>query len=214
MNRRWAALLLVTGCATAPAGRSSVPATVPARVPSIDSTSSTLVPPNLGSLRQDDISIILNTSGVRATALPLDEAVIRVLAPDSYRALRGILESRRAQITQRGQMRGVRDPRVWYLTFYGLSPNARFVPTDVTITSGGRDYRPFDLIPISDAFGAQRVQLREQQSGLLLFEDGVDVSQPLTITMGSERNTQWSNEGILKTIDAERARIRARVGGP
>lgn len=207
-------LALAAACATTPGSPSSAPATVPPRVPSIDSTSSTLVPPNLGTLRQDDISIVLNTSGVRATALPLDEAVIRVLAPDSYRALRGILESRRAQITQRGQMRGIRDPRVWYLTFYGLAPNARFVPTDLTITSGGRDYRPFDVIPISDGFGAQRVQLREQQSGLLLFEEGVDVSQPLTVTMGSERNTQWSSEAILKTIDAERARIRARVGGP
>jgi hypothetical protein len=110
-------------------------------------------------------------------------------------------------------MRGIRDPRVWYLTFYGLSPNARFVPTDLTITSGGRDFRPFDIIPLTDAFGAQRVQPREQQSGLLLFEEGVDATQPLVVAMGGERNTQWSNEGTLKTIEAERARIRARVGG-
>jgi hypothetical protein len=203
-------LALLISCA-APSG--SAPSPAPTGRVSRDSAASALIPPNLGSLRQDDISIVLQPSGIRATALPLDESVIRVLAPDSYRALRGILESRRAQILQRAQMRGIRDPRVWYLTFYGLSPNARFVPTDLTITSGGRDYRPLDILPLTDAFGSQRVQPREQQSGLLLFDEGVDVTQPLVVTMGSERNTQWSNEDILQKIDAERARIRARVGG-
>ncbi len=206
--------LALAACTPAPNTPVTTPpaGTPPARV-TLDSTASTLVPPLLGSLRQDQISIVLTGDGVRVTALPLDESVIRTLAPDSYRTLRGILESRRAQIVQRGQMRGIRDPRVWYLTFYGLSPNARFLPTDLTVTSGGRDFRPFDILPISDAFGAQRVQAREQQSGLLLFDEGVNVGQPLVVTMGSVRNYQWSNEDIIKTIEAERARIRARVGG-
>lgn len=206
--------LSLAACTPAPNTPVTTPAAaIPPTRPTLDSTASTLVPPFLGSLRQDQISIVLTGDGVRVTALPLDESVIRTLAPDSYRTLRGILESRRGQITQRGQIRGIRDPRVWYLTFYGLSPNARFLPTDLTVTSGGRDFRPFDILPISDAFGAQRVQAREQQSGLLLFDEGVNVDQPLVVTMGSVRNYQWSNEDIIKTIDAERARIRARVGG-
>lgn len=210
-----AAALLAGACAGGPGATPSTNTPVSAVPPRAapDSNASALVPPNLGSLRQDDISIVLQPSGVRATALPLDESVIRVLAPDSYRALHGIVESRRLQIAQRASMHAVRDPRVWYLTFYGLSPNARFVPTDLTVTSGGRDYRPFDVIPLTDAFGAQRVQPREQQSGLLLFEEGVDVTQPLVVTMGTERNVQWSNEDILQRIEAERSRIRARAGG-
>ena len=196
-------------------GQSSSPApqpAIPAARVSIDSTSSTLVPPNLGSLKQDDISIVLQPTGVRVSALPLDESVLRVLAPDSYRTLHAILESKRTQIAQRAQMRGIRDARVWYLTFTGLTPNARFVPTDLTITSGGRDYRPFDIIPLSTGFGEQRVQARDTQTGLALFDEGVDVNQPLIVGMGSERNFQWSNEGILGTIDTERSRIRARSG--
>jgi hypothetical protein len=152
--------------------------------------------------------------GVRATALPLDESVIRTLAPDSYRSLRGILESKRSLIVQRAQMRGIRDPRVWYLRFFGIAPNARFVPTDLTVTSGGREYRPFDVVPITTEFGSQRLPPRDTQAGLLLFEEGVDVNQPLVVTMGAERNTQWSNEGILGAIEAERTRIRALAGRP
>ena len=208
------AVALIACGAPSAATTSSVPAAPPGRVTN-DSTSSTLVPPNLGTLKQDDISIVLQPEGVRITAIPLDETVIRTLAPDSYRALRAIVEGKQQQIRQRAQVRGIRDPRVWYVRFYGLAPNARFVPTDVTVTSGGRDYRPFDVIPISPGFGTQRLQPRETQTGLLLFDEAVDVTQPLVVTMGAERNLDWSNDpttaSILIKLDAERASIRART---
>ena len=214
-RRRHLALMLalLTACGGSPGSVASNPAPAPARV-TRDSTSAALVPANLGSLHQDDISIVLQPVGVRATALPLEESIIRTLAPDSYRSLRGILEAKRALIAQRAQMRGTRDPRVWYLKFYGLAPNARFMPTDLTITSGGRDYRPFDVVPITTEFGSQRLQPRDTQAGLLLFDEGVDVNQNLVVSMGAERNTQWSNEndGILSRIEAERIRIRALAG--
>ena len=151
--------------------------------------SSTLIPAGLGNIKQDSISIILQPEGVRVSAVPLDESVIRVVAPDSYRTLHAILESKRAQIAQRA---------------------ARFVPTDFTITSGGREYRPFDVLPLSPGFGTQRLQPRETQTALLLFEEGLDVSQPLIVTMGSQRNSDWESN-LLRTIDPERAAIRARA---
>jgi hypothetical protein len=168
------------------------------------------IPIGLGTLRQEDIAIVLQPEGVHAEAFPLDESVLRTLAPDSYRTLHARLEASRAQIAQRAAMRGIRNPQVWFLRFYGLAPDARFVPTDVTVSSGGREFRPFDVIPISAGFGTQRLQPRETQTGLLLFEEGLDVSQPVVVTMGSERNTDW--DGILRRIDAERAAIRGRAG--
>jgi hypothetical protein len=216
-----AVLLAATACATAStpgaAGAAAAGTSMPAARVSHDSMSATLVPAGFGTLRQDDISILLEPEGVRVTAIPLDESVIRVLAPDSYRTLRATLEGKRQQILQRAQMRGIRDPRVWYLRFYGIAPNARFVPTDLTITSGGREYRPFDVIPITPGFGEQRLQPRETQSGLLLFEPGVDVNQPLIVSMGTDRNTDWSNDRsdlILGRIESERASIRARAQRP
>lgn len=210
VNRRLIALasLVGAGCASGSAAPPAQPAPTP-RVTS-DSTAATAVAAGLGTLKQDDISILLQPEGVRVTAIPLDENVIRTLAPDSYRGLRALLESRRQEIARRASMHGIRDPRVWYVLFYGLAPDARFVPTDVTITSGGREYRPFDVVAISPGFGTQRLQPRDTQKGLLLFDDGLDVSQPLTVTMGSERNFDW--DGILRKIDAERAAIRARAG--
>ena len=206
------AILVASACAAPRTTTSaqSQPTLPPTRVSS-DSVASNLIPPGFGSLKQDSISIILQLEGVRVSAFPLEESVIRVLAPDSYRQLHAQLESKRQQISQRAAMRGVREPRVWFVRFYGLTPDARFVPTDFTITSGGREYRPFDVIPLSPGFGTQRLQPREQQTGLLLFEEGVDVSQPLVMTMGSQRNTDWENI-LLRAVDPERAAIRARAG--
>ena len=195
-------------CASGAVRPASQPGAVAAERITTDSTSATAVPAGLGTLRQDDISIVLQPEGVRVTAIPLDESVIRTLAPDSYRSLRALLESRRQEIVRRATMHGIRDPRVWYVLFYGLAPDARFVPTDVTVSSGGRDYRPVDIVAISPGFGTQRVQPRDTQKGLLLFDEGVDVSQPVVVTMGAERNSDWDN--ILRRIDAERAAIRAR----
>jgi hypothetical protein len=207
-------LAFAGACATTQAGTTSAtqtgPATLPAGHVARDSMSSTLIPAGFGTVRQDSISIALQPEGVRVSAIPLDESVIRVLAPDSYRSLHATLESRRQQIMQRAAMHSVRDPRVWIVRFVGLAPDARFVPTDFTVTSGGREYRPFDIIPLSPGFGSQRLQPREQQSALLLFEEGLDVSQPLVVTMGSQRNTDWETI-LLKTIDPERAAIRARA---
>lgn len=206
-----ALIAFAAACATAPGSASPASQrTLPAARVANDSMSSTLIPAGLGTVRQDSISIVLQPEGVRVTAIPLDESVIRVLASDSYRYLHATLESKRAQISQRATVRGIRDPRVWFVRFYGLAPDARFVPTDFTVTSGGREYRPFDVIPLSPGFGTQRLQPREQQTALLLFEEGLDVSQPLVVTMGSQRNTDWETI-LLRTIDPERAAIRARA---
>jgi hypothetical protein len=214
MRRAWWALLVVVACGGSAAPSSSQPTPqVPARV-SRDSASSTLIPPNLGTLHQEDIAITIQQTAVRITAIPLDEAVIRTLAPDSYRTLRATLESRRQQVMQRASVRGIRDPRVWYLTFTGLVPDARFVPTDITVTSGGREFRPVDVVALTPGFSEQRVQPRETQRGLLIFDDALDVSQPVAVIIGSDRNTDWSNDrsdSILSRIEAERAQIRARA---
>jgi hypothetical protein len=193
---------------------STKPATVPVPAPAPrDSTASGLVEQGFGTLKQDDISIVLEGEGFRASALPLDEAVIRLLAPDSYKSLKSLLDSKRRQIQQRAAARGIRDPRVWQVRFFGFAPDARFVPTDITVTSGGREYRPIDVVAITPGFSEQRLQPRETQTGLLVFEEGLDVSQSVAVTMGHVRNTDWSYEGgaILKRLDTERASARARA---
>jgi hypothetical protein len=181
-----------------------------------DAASGTLIPAGFGTLKQDDISIVLEANGVRIAALPLDEAVIRTLAPDSYRSLHTYVEGDyRRRTLQRASMHGLRDPRVWYVRFDGLAPDATYVPTDLTVTSGGRDFRPVDVVALTTGFGEQRLQPRETQKGLLIFDEAVDASQPLAVSVGVARNTDWDLQagGILRKLDTERSSIRGRAAG-
>src|SRR5262249_46281065 len=123
------------------------------------------------------------------------------------------VETNRRRIAQLASMHAIRDPRVWYVRFDGLAPDAPFVPTDVTVTAGGRDFRPVDVVPLSTGFGEQRLQPRETQRGLLIFDEGVDASQPLVVSAGGSRNTDWdlTTGGILRRLDTERSSIRGRA---
>ena len=99
------ACLCSAACASGTASSATQPAPTGPRV-TIDSTTATAIPAGLGTLRQDDIAIVLQPEGVRVTAIPLDESVIRTLAPDSYRSLRALLESRRQEIARSGDNAG------------------------------------------------------------------------------------------------------------
>ena len=67
----------------------------------------------------------LQLPDVLVKLIPMDEAVIRTLSADSYRALRELVESRRPAITRLAQQRGLQRTDVWYVAFYGLAPDAR-----------------------------------------------------------------------------------------
>ncbi len=176
-------------------------------------TNPDLIPTGLGTLKEADISITLQLpTGVRVTMFPAGESVIRTLAPDSYRGMHATIESRAAQIRQRAAMRGERSPSVWFVRFYGLAPDARYDPMDITVSVGGRNFRPFDVIPVSGDLGTQSIQPRETKTGLLLFDGSLDAGQPMVVQMGAEQSTDWDySGGILGKVEAERAAVRARA---
>ena len=210
----WLATVAAFGCASAGTPGAVDSAGRPAdargtRAVQQAADTSALVPAGYGTLRQDDIGIRLSTRGVQVRAIPLEESIIRVLAPDSYRTLRDLLESRRAEIDAIASRSGVRGPSVWYVSFFGIQPDARFSPMELIITSAGRDFRPLEILPLSPGFGEHRLNQRETQTALFVFEDGVDPEQPLRVAMQGERSVVWQE--TLRRIERERALIRSRA---
>lgn len=208
------AIIWTAGCAPAasPPGTPNAPDGQRAGLPD-DTVGTQLVPAGTGTLRQDDISIRFVAKGVQVSALPLDENVIRLLSPDSYRALRGIVESRRRDLDVIARRLGVREYRLWYVSFHGLEPDARFSPRELFITSAGRDLRPLDVLPLTSGFGEQRLVQRQTQSALYLFDESLDVGHPITVTYESVRNASW-NSTLLQRLERERALARSRAGKP
>ena len=207
----WVATLVAAplACTSVPpsqAGTTSPPISDRSR----DSVGTGLVPAGFGSLKQDDISIRLQLRGLLVRATPLDESVIRLLASDSYRSLRDRRESERARIASLATRSGVRGFSIWSLSYYGLEPDVRFSPSEVIISSVGRDFRPIDIIPLTSGFGQQRLDQRDTQTALYLFDEAVDVNQPLTMTIEATRSTGWQE--TLQVIERERALVRSRAG--
>ncbi|MGH7721055.1 MAG: hypothetical protein ACREON_19685 [Gemmatimonadaceae bacterium] len=201
-NRWWALPFLALGCAagTPDGGADSVSPRTP---------EASLVPAGYGSLRQDDVAVRVQLSSVLVRAIPLDESIIRVLSPDSYRALRDIHQAKRAEIEQLATRHRVRVPSLWYISFFGLEPESRFSPMEIVINSSGRDFRPLDVAPLTTGFGGQRIRQREVQSAIYLFDDGININLPLTMTIEGVANSSWG--GILRSVERERASIRSRA---
>lgn len=217
LSRRFASLSVATAaialaaCAT---GTGSGPqASVPVSgVPQADTAGITLLPPGYGSLRQDDLSLHIDAGTVLVRALPLDEALIRLLTPDSYRALHDLKEGSRNQIDAIARRYGGRPVSVWLISFYGVEPNARFTPGDVIVTSGGRDFRPYDVLALTVGFGENRLRQRETQSALYVYDGDVQVNQPVSIAYQGSVDNSWDQ--TLQVIERERAMVRARSGKP
>lgn len=186
-----------------------VPPTRDAGPVSDDTSGRTNIPPGFGTLRQDDIAVRIELQGLIVRAIPLDESIIRLLTPDSYRALRELQESNKASISAVTRRTGGQKPDLWYVSFYGVQPEVHFSPRELIISSGGRDLSPLDVIPLTSGFGEERLQQRETQSALYLFDESIDLDQPLTVRFQTETNTDWQT--TLQAIERERALVRARA---
>ena len=211
----FAGTIALAACGAAPAatGGAADQAPAPECTGGSDSGASDLVPAGYGSLRQDDISVKVRLQTVLVRAIPLDESVIRLLSPDSYRALRGLRDGggRREQVLRAASRVGVQDPSLWYVSYFGLQPDAQYVSGDMDIVSGGRDFRPLDVLPLTAGFGSQRVGQREVQSAIYIFDHGIDTDHPLTVSVQSVPTTSWTQ--VIPVIERERALVRSRARG-
>ena len=203
------AVVLATACAS---GTSTASGQEGSLTPIADDTTGRVnVPVGFGTLRQDEIAIRLELQGPIVRAIPLDENLIRLLTPDSYRALRELQESNKQSIAAVTRRTGGRAPDLWYVSFYGVEPDVHFSPRELVITSAGRDFRALEVLPLSSGFGEQRLRQRETQSALYLYDEEVDLNQPLTVTFQDQQSASW--EQILTRVERERALVRARASG-
>jgi hypothetical protein len=203
------------GCTGAPAPAAARPVGAdsvrPIAAPVSRDSVAGLPPVGYGTLRQDAISIRLGElDALQVRATPLDESVIRLLSPDSYRALAELKRSRAAAIAQVARRNGVREPSVWYVSFFTVQRGeTRFSPREFIITNVGRDFRPLDVIPLTPGFGEQRLRQNGRQDALYVFDGQLDVQQPLTVSYETARNDDWGS--ILPTLERERSLAKSRA---
>jgi hypothetical protein len=170
-----------------------------------------LIPAGFGTLRQDQIAIRVQTLGLTVSAIPLEESVIRTLAPDSYRTLHALRESKKAALDVLRQRAGLASVEAWYVTYFNVQVgDARFDAFDLLVHSVGQDFRPLDALPLTPGFGDGRVAQRGQQSAIYAFDPQIDLNQPLTVTALGQQTTVWG-DAMLPLIERERSMVWSRA---
>jgi hypothetical protein len=168
------------------------------------------IPIGYGSLRRDDVSVRFRTQQVEVQLVPLDERVTRLLAPDTYKSFSLLLKTRATELAEAAARGGAVRPIVFMVTFLGVVQAARFAPEDVTITSRGRLYRPLGIVPLSPRWSSNQLEAREQAAALYLYEDGIGLDEPFTVTYLGVANDSWGR--AVPLLQREHARVAARAG--
>ncbi len=168
-----------------------------------------LPPPGFGTLKQDDIAISLRTESFSIGVIPLDESIIRLLAPDTYASMHRLLESKHEEITATGAAHGSRDAVAFLVSFYGREARARFDPEALTITGQNRLFRPVGILPISPSFGDRQLNQRETATAVFVYEGGIRLTDPFTVSYNGISSDQW--ERNLRKLERERTAVATRA---
>jgi hypothetical protein len=194
--RTWAeAATLATAAVLAPASLAAQAADLP--------------PAGFGSLRQDQVAVLITTGNLAVRVLPLDEQVIRLLAPDTYSSLHALVQSRNAAVAEAARAAGRDSAAAFFVTFFGLQPQTTFIPDQVSIQSQGTYYRPLGILPLSPQWNDARLDQRQQASAIYLFDPTIPVLQTFTVFYGGQNSASFDNS--INLLQSERARVLARA---
>ncbi len=171
-----------------------------------------LPPVGYGTLRQDDFTVAFASGDVQIKLTPLDESVTRLAAPDTYQRLHGLVESRASQIREASLNAGLRDePLLFLVSFFTYARQAEFAPTDLQLLSQGILYRPIGILPLTPEWGRQQLLQEKSQSALYLFDPDIDLQVEFQAEYGRGGNRALGWGPIIRTLEAERARVISRA---
>ena len=215
LSRPVAVLLLAgvaahVGASAVPAYAQRVQATQQATQQAAPRAEPGLLPAGFGSLRRDEVAIVVHVQGLTVRATPLDEGVLRTLAPDSYQALHAIRESRNAQVEAVRRRLGLATVQLWHVAYFNVQQGeARYEPRGMQVRSAGRDFRPLDVLALVPGFEDGRLAQGRTVDAIFVFDAAVELTQPLVITLAGTQSLVWAD--VMPRLERERAAIWSRA---
>ncbi len=170
------------------------------------------LPLDKGKMRQDDIAMEWNRGTLAIRFVPLEERVVRLLAPDAEQSLHTLLATSRARIDTIATSRGLQEVGVALVTFHALAPGTRFEPMLLTLSVRGQLWRAIGDVPLSVAFGNDQLDVRSAAIGLVIFDHPIPVRESFTVGYAESKSADWGQR--LTRLEAERARILSTVRPP
>ena len=164
-----------------------------------------LVPPGYGTLRLDEVSLLLRSGDLEVRVTPLAESVTRLAASDIYERLSAAARSAGARGAPAGSA-------LFLVSFFSDRPDVPFQPEDLQLVSQGRLLRAAQILPTTPGWTRQRLNQQEQQSAVYVFEGPVELEQgSVMVRYGAGQSEDWGRK--LPGLQEERAKVRARAGG-
>ena len=68
--------------------------------------------------------------------------------------------------------------------------------------------QPIGIVPYSPRFNSQQLNVREQVSGIYLFQEELPVGDSFRFSYGGLNSDDWQSKRLM--LDRERARVSAR----
>jgi hypothetical protein len=168
-------------------------------------TGAAAIPAGFGELKQDEVTMSLRSGPLLIKVTPLSEHVIRLLAPDRYRALNALARREPKDTT-------IVPRELFLVSFFSYEPNITFTPEDLQLSHQGKLMRATAIRQYTSGFGRQQLRQEEQQSAIYVFDERIAYELPIVVQYGMERSNDWSR--ILPKLEEERAKVRVRAGIP
>ena len=170
-----------------------------------DSARTDNLPTDKGMLSLSNATINLSNGNLQIVFIPLDERVLRLITPDSYRSMQRLLEQQRTGLDSAIAAAGVSSPGIAFVSFQGLAANTRFEPEQLTISYQGQQIRPVAWVALSPTFSNHQLDLRQQVQALAIYRRDIPVRESFSVTYLAATSDDWGNR--LSRFDTERSRI-------
>jgi hypothetical protein len=166
------------------------------------------VPPGFGTLRQEEVSVLLRRGELQIRITPLDEAVIRLTAPDTYERLSALGRGHQEIFRERT---GTAVPfQLFLVSLYSESTEVNFEPEALTLVNRGLRYRPVEIRPVTPRWDSRVLIPREALLAVYAFPYDLDLEQEMEVEYQEVRSRMWQE--VLPVIQREQALVRARAG--
>lgn len=186
-------------------GCASTPEKVQAQAPAAQDTVK-VVPPGLGTLKQDEFTMGLRSEALLVKVTPLDEAIIRLAAPDTYNRLHALRESR----FKDAKARTSTDlPQLFLVSFFSYQPDVTFQPEDLQIEHQGRLLRASAIMPLTPTWGKGRLGQQEIATAVYAYSEPFNFELPMTVRYGMFENGEWQR--IIPKLQIERGKVTGRA---
>jgi hypothetical protein len=157
-----------------------------------------------GVLETEDISVILQGSGLWIKITPMEDEILRYCTKDTRRTYSSMLKAQGGSLFENGEV----GYKVFFVQFQGRSDNEiYFDPTELNIVHQGKLFQPERILPISSTFGKRILILYgNPEMAIYAFSKDIDLGLSLEFKYKDLRSNKW--EEIIQTVEDSKLQVR------